>query len=742
MRLRDLPTYAAITLPMIVIVLVGGTFNGILNPDVRLFTLLLSGGLAVFWLIVRTARGRESTVWDASPIDPAMPVWIAALALSTLANLSDWRRIGIGLWYAGVYLLVWYFVGDVLVKRPRLRSVLNDALLIVGAFAVYFGWVQFIGALQNGVSLQVIRPVSAFGNPNTLAAFLILLIPFGIGRALTTRGLFRLIMAVYTVAAVGLLAVTFSRAAWLAAVLMGLLTAALWGYNHRGRLRDLARRPAFIAAAAGLILLIVAVFSITVSSLSQGGRTLDLRVFIYETAVVLALEQPITGHGLFTFGGGLARLNSTPPTEPHSHAHNLPLNVAAELGLIGLAALALTVYGIGRAAWRNLNAPAETVTRSERLLRVAACVSAFGFGVNQLLDFPAMMPSIFGIALIVIRLATLPVVPAGTPHGIQRAILRIGLPILLIVVVGTGLYNTLAYRQYVGLLQRAAGMENPAVLAETLMPLIQADPQNMVYHQQQGFLFAAGGDHARAAVSFARAGGIAPEYAINWNNQAVAFAAAGDWAAALTAYEAAYRAAPDSPYIRYGMGIAAEQVGDTTMARRLYEELLNAQPDTALIRSWRQSPLRVEVAASFPLTPYGQAAHLLIEGQAAEAAAFWRDTAVVRLEDRFLAALIAQETGNDALVEREARDLARFPAWSLLIDVRRAQRDGQPAQALLDALNTLNAPPMLFESDDPFLGNINYVQFLSLGLPRVWLPGTPTLPVDPVYTALVEWMNR
>jgi O-antigen ligase len=49
---------------------------------------------------------------------------------------------------------------------------------------------------------------------------------------------------------------------------------------------------------------------VLLQSLSAAGRTADLRTYIYDAAITMFTEKPVTGYGLFTFGRGLMRLAS------------------------------------------------------------------------------------------------------------------------------------------------------------------------------------------------------------------------------------------------------------------------------------------------------------------------------------------------------------------------------------------------------------------------------------------------
>src|SRR6185503_5108474 len=103
---------------------------------------------------------------------------------------------------------------------------------------------------------------------------------------------------------------------------------------------------------------------IFIRSFSDRGREAGLRVDIYTAAIELFKEKPLTGQGLFTFGRGLVRVPGIHPDKPHSHAHDAPLHIAAELGVFGLVALAVTLF----VGYRTMQANWQVSTPRERLV--------------------------------------------------------------------------------------------------------------------------------------------------------------------------------------------------------------------------------------------------------------------------------------------------------------------------------------------------------------------------------------
>jgi len=521
------------------VLLIGSTFNGMLNPEIKLISTIIISFGAEFWLIIRT---RNSWRWHRTPLDGALLLWALAFALSSLLNLDQARRIMLGLWYMGLYIAVWYALADALMNRAIKRETLIDGLIVTAAFVILFGWGQVYANINTGL----VRPGSVIGNPNSLAAFLILTLPFILERMGTHRQVARAVMTVMAVLAITLFLLTQSRSAFLAFGAAVAARVAVYAYEHklhtregrqafRERLTTAQKRLLAFAVAAGVFVVAgVAVFLIY--SLTIPGRTLDLRSFIYDSAITLFAEQPIAGHGVFTFGGGLVRLNSTPPTEPHSHAHNLILHTAAENGIVGLAALAFTLIVITRAVLPNLNRfPAS----DKRILRpgIAALV---GFGAHHLLDLPAMMPAIFLMMVIILSVCAIP----NQPSPLRRPTTRLAASALVVTLILTGWLGTITYSMYIDAL-RGVTVSSAGERADKLNNVIALDPLMPVYHQQQGYLYALAGDYARAAEAYERYTQLAPEYVAGWGNLSALYAALGRTSEAVQAMNTAISLAPE-----------------------------------------------------------------------------------------------------------------------------------------------------------------------------------------------------
>lgn len=701
---------------MLYTLLYGATYNGILAAPSRLLDVVLVGVVAIFWLTQRRQ-------WYHTPIDAAILLWSVAFALSFVTNLESWRRIAIGLWFMGIYIGAWFFLQDMTANHILRRDWLVDALLLTGVPVVFVGYAQVYVALTRGQSLP--RPVGTLGNPNTLAAFLVIVIPFLLGGLTTARRpLPRVLYGLYTFGSLLLLLLSFSRGGWIA----GAAEVLVWVHLRYSlpklwqRLPSLGRVVAVLAMISGLV---VGSYVI-IESLGISGRGLELRTFIYNTAITMFKQRPLTGWGLFTFGAGLSRFNSIPPVGPHSHAHNIGLHVAAEMGIVGLLALALTAWLILRASRR----PGDALTH----MGIAAFV---GFSVHLLFDLPAMMPTIALAALIALVLA----VPAGLPARRRwpRALLVVG----GLALTGVGLGQALHYYTYYNVLSTGVTNQQYHAAADQLQPLIDADPSLSIYYQQQGMLYglaAESGDTQAATLgitAFEHYAAIDPIYPMGYANIAALYSLSGQPAAAEKWMQQAVDHAWQSWPLIYKLGLYAEAAGDTAIARRAYQQALAINPDLPLLPNWDASSLRQSLPGSTGnFSSFAQTLLLLENGQIDAAQQMWQTVprpALSYSADHVLSLLLALAHGDrtaaqtDLTLAQDAADDLSTHAWAQ-IGALFLKPTPQFDQQLAAVQATIVGGPV-----DPvwtYGSNIDYVQYLYLVIPRQFLPSVGYTEAD------------
>ncbi|MBZ0275310.1 MAG: O-antigen ligase family protein, partial [Anaerolineae bacterium] len=592
-------TRAAVILIMSYLITVGATFTGVLTPEFQPITLSIMTLTAGGWLI---ARWRGGWRWHRTALDGVFVLWIVAIAASWIANPDVWRRSAIGLWYVGLYIGVWYLLHDALTNKRLRRETLIDGVLIGGLVVLLFGYAQlmiwartWLPLLQSGkVALELPRLVSTPGNANSLGNFLVVLLPFAVGRFLVARiRLAKIVMGGYALLTAGLLFLTFSRGAWIGAavglgVLGGLVLAhyqmlsrarlAEWWRSQSGLTRLLTTGAGLAVAAAGVLMLVL-----LVRSFGQAGRSADLRTEIWQAGIELFREKPLTGHGLFTFGRGLVRYQSTPPQNPHSHAHNAPIHIAAELGLIGLAALAVTLWVIARTMgrnWRN----AEIRYR----LLLASVAAVVGFAVHQLLDVPAMMPMIALVGLVALLVGLTPNAPQPVQGRSWRVVAVGGSAGLWLALIVTGVWSGSVYRQYVEAARYGLGSGDYRGAAEQMEVVIQADPNLALYDLEQGFFYglaASEGDNTAALAgisAYERFVALEPGYAMAWANLGALYGQLGLHEQGLPAARRAAELAPESWQLAVNLAQYAQAIGEEELARESYDAAVRLYPDASL----------------------------------------------------------------------------------------------------------------------------------------------------------------
>lgn len=744
---------------------IGTTFNGILSPGFHNLTLILITLTVAGWLFV---RWRSGWVWHRTPLDGVFILWIAAFLISLLANTESWRRIAIGLWYVSAYIGVWYMLSDVISNDGMKRDMLVDGLLICGIAVLIFGYFQarnwfFVTLPLIGEGLlpfSLPRPVSLLGNPNALGNFLVVLIPFPLTRMVYARGrMTRIGMGLYAVLTIFLLFLTYSRGAWLGlglGIFVWLLLLLLQnGLLSASRLRGWWQKQndGMKILTAGLSLVIIIGFAagllIFLRSFSEGGRGTDLRTSIYGHALTLFTEKPITGHGLFTFGRGFSRLESIPPVTPHSHAHNVVLHIAAELGVIGLAALFTTVaviFWMARRNWRDSNARGRTTL-------VGAISAVVAFGVHQLTDIPAMTPAVALAGLVALALVMIPVHAVS----VQTTWLKAGHPIavagLWLLLLVTGFWSSAQYQQYVDALQYASQTRDFRGAAARLQSIIDADPGLPLYDKEQGLLLGLAAyegdvDAARQGVEvYERFLSREPGYAIAWANLAALQWQLGEREAGVEAMRRAVELAPESWQLAVNLANYEQGLGNRDAANAAYDHVIKIYPDAVLFPDLPELSVRQLISSTQnQLSVPGQVVQLLNNGQLQFAQQAWAEnpqpgSTIKYVIDALLALAEDNRTAAEDALAKAARvaGSALDDAWLGVGRARLARFDGDDAEAerQLEGVHTALTKDTL---DGDFRDGLSiaYAQFLRIGIPRQFLPQLYYSTSDPVLINLLE----
>ncbi len=721
--------------------------------------------LLVWW------AGRRRWRWHSTPLDGLALLWLAVIGLSTLANLEMWRRSAIGLWYVCLYLGVWLVLYDCVANRALTRSTLVDAILLSSLVPLGFALrevVSFAGdALQqaaDGFMLPALpRPSGTLGNTNLLAAYLILVIPLSAGRWLTIRQRWqRWALSLYILVALGLLLLTYSRSNWLGLALAGVLFGVLLLAHHdllspsklRAAWQGLGSRTKALMSAAFLAVVALGglLVVLSVRALNVASRTLDLRTYLFEAAWQVFQEQPLTGSGLFTFGSNLTRLSSVPPRQIHAHAHSAFFNIAAELGLFGLLALAASLVLLVillRKQWR-------TLPERERLLFIGAASALGALAVSHITDFTIFTAVIALTTLIILLVAVFPPSPRRLAGNRARlnGLAALGLWAALYL---SGVWSNAANGEYFAALQEGIGREDWRASQPHFERAIALDPQLSLYHFYYGHVLGAAAakseSEPQAAIAvyetFVRQ---EPNYAAAWANLAALHWQAGNQQAALANMQRAADLASESWLFYYALGAYQEALGDQAAARDSFSKSLAAQPIAALYPVWRETALRRALADSTVIpTSLEAVLRLLRDGQVEAAAALWRE---VRWNERaglifLIDAVLAFERGDLAPANRACAQVERVPpddaareSWRWLCRAYLAHAEGDQAAyaEARQALASYTQKP--FDSPiDVLVSPLGYSHFQRVGLSQYLLPQVYNPPLPASFYALLDHLE-
>lgn len=268
--------------------------------------------------------------WPATPVGWPALAWLLALATSAAFALdpsASWGRLGKAL-FPWLVPLAAFHTPD----RDRGRAALK-ALLISSAVAAVVGTGFFLAA---GGSYPA-RARGPSGHYMTFGGQLLLLVAIATAVSLLSRERrWRWSAGLTAAAGIVALALTFTRSAWLG--LAAALVVILGGVRPRWI-------PAFAALLVAVYLLAPGTYRERLHSAFDPTHPANReRTYMWEAGARMFRDHPITGVGLQDLKPIYARYRSPAAQERAGHLHSVPVQIAATMGTIGIAAF-LWLYG-------------------------------------------------------------------------------------------------------------------------------------------------------------------------------------------------------------------------------------------------------------------------------------------------------------------------------------------------------------------------------------------------------------
>jgi hypothetical protein len=559
-------------------------------PLPKLLALMLFGSLVA----VLHRRQRREGRWRSGGIPGAfrwvlpLAAWIAiGVVAGGGAGVSAWRA-----WPEGALLML-PAIAAMAVSGSGISRRVADIFLVTAVMVAIYGLAQAVGwepgrwisPFHKGVA-------STIGNPDLLGGFLVLPFALALARGIDSPGWLN--FAVTSVLGVVLLA-TEARAAWLAgAVASGFLV-------YRGSLRTIIITVA--AAVWGLAFLLFLHPAAMGNLLSRSAFT--ERMWTWRISGLALRSAPLAGRGAGSFRSKylenqvLIRDRGAEFFHYTEYAHNEPVHLAVETGIVGLG-LALWAVACLVAGWRS-----SSLRDSDPTLWRGLGAGGAGLLMNSLLSFPLHVPPTVVPLAILLGMA----VGAGANDGLDRGRfpglrLTVSACVVLALVLAfpfrlayqsAAIYSGQAYAlagrpdagvaRYAGALKLGSGDvrlhwfaaaaalqagDIPAAL-ERSGEAVRMEPYLNDAWYTRGVVLKAAGRDREAEEAYRAALKINPGYALAWNNLGNLLGARGRLKEAEEAQRRALQLDPGFREARQNLAITLMMLKKSAEARRIME---------------------------------------------------------------------------------------------------------------------------------------------------------------------------
>lgn len=317
---------------------------------------------------LRTTLGQAPLGWP-----------VLAMLLSGLLSSAGAAQPAASLARTGYYFATGGLVYLVLTDRERPVRPLLTALLVAAYAVAGYGIVEYVTGAHGIFSASFDptspeyrrfapdpwferRVMSTLGHPVALGVYLVLVLPVSLAAAMAATGRrMRLLLGLGTALILLALVLTFSRGAWVAAVVAAGVYLSL-----RGR-RYLLALPLTLALVAGAALSVAGVSELARERVRDAYVSYVLnfsattRGAAYAYGAVIADRQPLTGLGAGMYRYAAYDLRRELPIPTPLGVLDTPDNgylmALAEGGAVGLLVLLFVLTSLGRLLWPAARAP-------------------------------------------------------------------------------------------------------------------------------------------------------------------------------------------------------------------------------------------------------------------------------------------------------------------------------------------------------------------------------------------------
>jgi O-antigen ligase len=371
-----------------------GVQLAVLAVPLEFFSLRVGGetGLSPTEMLLLVSAGAALVQWSLTVARPHVPPALRA-ATATCVLIALGYGAAEDTLIVTKILVMWsaFTIVAVLVANAserdlaRLVSCVAIAGGVAGLVAVAGGTDQ---SLVAGGLIATNRAQASFAQPNVLGFFLVLAIPAAVVLSVQGRPLTRAFMALMAVGAVSGLMLSLSRTS-LVGTFLALGVLLLWPEFRRWAAVGLAALALFALFNVQALEKSQQI-SVVAQRLATLGRATtvesDPRLQMWKTTPKIVAAHPLFGVGAGNYSVAAKRYALLDQNDlPFDHAHDVPLTIAAELGLPGLAVLAWFVVALGALVLQAIGLRGDPA-RGALLLALAATM--VGVAPIALADYP------------------------------------------------------------------------------------------------------------------------------------------------------------------------------------------------------------------------------------------------------------------------------------------------------------------------------------------------------------------
>jgi tetratricopeptide (TPR) repeat protein len=377
------------------------------------------------WAAMRWRRGAG---WPRTHLDYPLLAWCLVTAVMALFSINS--RVSLQwTWTVCLIALIFWLLVDALRRGWgaalwRMLYLAAGVVCLIGIIeflAWYFGWPLLsefqqgwfeIGGLAQPIPPAMRRIGLGLSNITALSAFLALLIPPAISIAVTTRDRdARWGMGLWLVAALAVEGLSGSRGGFLAlGVSLSLIALASLRSPQFGRLwarlRGRQRQILLVSASVAMIVIVGAGATLILRmSQASGHISADVeRRDMWRSAAAMFRYHPLTGIGPGAYGTGLRVYRDPLLARDHfATAHNVYLNTAAEMGILGVVAGGWLVLALAWRWWQRWRGLQPGTAPWWRVLGIGAALAGLAAQcmVDTFVESAILIPVAFLVATIV-----------------------------------------------------------------------------------------------------------------------------------------------------------------------------------------------------------------------------------------------------------------------------------------------------------------------------------------------------